>query len=202
MMYRTAPEVRKVLDDVIFEHHPDLGGDEPTIECVMLDKTPKTGGHEILGRVSKVMGLHGWLAAGERSGAFDENALFVMEIPVARWIDLTPAQQEALVDHLASHVQYHEETDNWRVVKPEFGEFPWIVERRGFWRPDDTLGRLATKMAEQLQLLPAEDQERLALPIEDVEGGGDPAERTGQDALDDGDGSGAETPSLAGAGVS
>ena len=172
MQYRTAPEVRKVLDEVVYDHHEDLGGNDPRIECVMLDKTPKQGGHEILGRVTKVQGLHGWLAAEERSHAFDDNALFVLKVPVTKWNELEDWRRKALVDHLASHIQYDYETENWRIVKPEFGEFPWIVERYGFWRPDDTLGRLATKMAEQLQLLPEEDRERLTLPIEDVEGEG------------------------------
>lgn len=174
MMYRVAPEVEKVMEDVLFEyaeHYEELSVG-PRIQCVMLDKTPEQGGHEILGRVKKVMGLHGWLGSAELSQAFSDNGFFVLEIAFPKWGDLTGAQQKALVDSLLSQIQYDEETDNWRVVKPEFGEFPWIVERHGFWRPDDTLGRLATKMAEQLELLPEEDQERLALPIEDVEGDG------------------------------
>lgn len=176
MQYRIAPEVEKVLEDVLFEHHQDLAAG-PRVQCVMTDKTPKQGGHEILGRVKKVQGLHGWLAAAELSQAFADNSLFVMEIPATRWGDLDDGQKKALVDSLASQIQYDEETDNWRVVRPEFGEFPWIVERYSFWRPDDTLGRLATKMSEQLRLLPEEDQERLALPEEDVEGdGGEEAE--------------------------
>lgn len=174
MKYRTAPEVEKVVEDVLFEHHPDLAAG-PRIQCVMTDKTPKSGGHEVLGRARKVLGLHGWLGAAELSPAFDDNSFFVIEVPVPVWDDLDDDQQKALADHLLSHIKYEEETDNWRIIKPEFGEYPWIVDRHGFWRPDDTLGRLATKMSEQLSLLPEEDQERLALPIADVEGDGEPA---------------------------
>ena len=187
MQYRTAPEVEKVLEDVFFEwpdHYEDLSAG-PRIQCVMLDKTPRQGGHEVLGRAKKVQGLNGWLGGAELTDAFADNAFFVLEVPFPVWSDLDPARRKALVDHLASQIQYDEETDNWRIVRPEFGEFPWIVERHGFWRPDDTLGRLATKMAEQLTFLPEEDQERLALPIEDVEGGGEAGE-------------GGEVPSLAG----
>ena len=184
MMYRVAPEVEKVMEDVLFEyaeHYEELSGNAaPRIQCVMLDKTPKQGGHEILGRVKKVMGLHGWLGAAELTEAFSDNGFFVLEVPITKWDDLDDKRKKALVDSLLSQIQYDEETDNWRVVKPEFGEFPWIIDRHGFWRPDDTLGRLATKMAEQLELLPEEDQERLALPIEDVEGDAEGAATEGQ----------------------
>lgn len=181
MKYRTAPEVRDVIDAVMWDHHPLISEEGVKIEPVMLDKTPKKAGKDIMGRITKKMGLDAFLGAEEKLSGFSKTAeaFFVMEVSETWWNSLDATQRRALVDHLLCHVQYDEDGDNWRVILPQHGEYPEIVERYGFWRPDTSLARMAVKLEHQLSLLSDEEREDLLKepePDEDGEdqgGGGD-----------------------------
>ena len=160
MEYRTAPEVAKIVEDLVFDYHEDLSDRGPEIECVFLSQTPRSRGRDLLGKVRKVSGIHAYLAAQPRPENFDDSALsfFLLEIAQPAWVSLQDYQRKALVDHLLCHLAYDEENDAWRMRPPEYGEFPEIIERWGFWRPDDTFKELAVKVSEQLSLLPEEEQ--------------------------------------------
>lgn len=102
MKYRTAPEVRDVIDAVMWDHHPLISEEGIRIEPVMLDKTPKKAGKDIMGRVTKKMGLDAFLGAEERPESFSKTAeaFFVMEVAETWWNSLDATQRRALVDHL------------------------------------------------------------------------------------------------------
>lgn len=176
MKFRTAPEVRDVIDAVMRDHHPLISEEGIRIEPLMLDKTPKKAGKDIMGRVTKKMGLDAFLGAEEKPESFSRTAeaFFVFEVAETWWNSLDATQRRALIDHLLTHIQYDEDGDNWRVIPPQHGEFPEIIERYGFWRPDTSLARLAVKLQHQLSLLTDEEREDLlkeAEPEEDGEEG-------------------------------
>lgn len=180
MKYRTAPEITELIDAVAWDHHPLIAGEGPRIVAVMLDKTPKKSGKDIMGRVTKKMALDAFLGAQEKPESFSRTAeaFFVVEISETWWNSLDVTQRRALVDHLLHHIQYDEDGDNWRTIPPQHGEFPEIVERYGFWKPDTSLARLAVKLEHQLSLLTDEEREDLLKEPEPEDDGndGDPVE--------------------------
>lgn len=161
MEFRTAEEVQRIAEDLIFEHHDQLAEIGPKIECVFLSNNPKSRGRELMGRVRKVSGIHAWLAANPRPESFNTSApgFFLLEVAQPTWVVLDPDQRKALVDHLLMHLAYDEENDSWRMRPPQFGEFPEVIERWGFWWPDAAAFKdFASKAAEQLSLLPDEEE--------------------------------------------
>lgn len=161
MKYRTAPEVKEVAESLI-EEVEDLEylTGEPLV-YVMMSEAPKKSGRIVLGRAKKVSGLAAFLAARPRPEAFKDPAppdLLVVEVSEFWWRSMPPAGQRGLVDHLLNHFDYDADTGVFRVLAPEFGEFPGVLERHGFWRPDTKLRDFAASMSEQLSLLPPEER--------------------------------------------
>jgi hypothetical protein len=136
MEYRTAPEVKAMAEDLIWEHHEDLQDEGPRIEYVMFKAGAKPGGRMF--RVRKITGIHAFLASGaaqlpDRFGeAFQAQPFVVIEISDFWWNALDPDQRKGMVDHVLSHLVYDDEKGAWRIEPPEFGEFPEVFERHGF----------------------------------------------------------------------
>lgn len=161
MEYRTAPEVRAMAEDLVWEHHEDLQDDGPHIEYVMFKAgaSSATGGRMF--RVRKVTGLHAFLAAPEppdRYGeAYQARPFVVIEISDFWWNALKQDQRKGMVDHALSHLIYDDDKGRWSIEGPEFGEFPEVFERHGFWRPNRSFRTFAERVSEQLPLWPGEE---------------------------------------------
>ncbi len=67
------------------------------------------------------------------------------------------------------HLRYDFEKETWRIEGPQFGEFPAVIERHGFWRPTKDFRRFASALAEQLELWP-DPQPELTEGLEADEG--------------------------------
>lgn len=161
MKYRTAPEVKEVAGALI-EEVEDLEylAAEPLV-YVMMSEAPKKSGRSILGRAKKVTGLNAFLASPRKPGKFKDPVppdLLVVEVSEYWWLLMPPAGRRGLVDHLLNHFDMDADTGVFQVAPPEFGEFPGVLQRHGFWRPDTKLRDFAASMSEQLSLLPPEEQ--------------------------------------------
>lgn len=161
MKYRLAPEVKAIAEELIeeVEDLEDLTG-EPLV-YVMMSESPKKNGRSVLGRAKKVSGLNAFLAARPRPEKFSEPVppdLMVVEVSEFWWKSMPPAGQRGLVDHLLNHFEMDADTGVFRVLPPEFGEFPGTLRRHGFWRPDTMFHDFAAQVSEQLSLLPPEER--------------------------------------------
>ena len=162
MEYRTAPEIENVARDLIEDYHPVIGSRGPIIDWVMVRSTGAT--EPRMFQIKKVTGINAFLAARPRPENFytepqapDRVVVLVGKFP---WQTMTEAQQKGLVDHMLHHLRYDADKEAWRIEPPEYGEFPEVLERHGFWRPDDTFKDFAEAVSEQLSLLPDEDREK------------------------------------------
>lgn len=170
MEYRQAPEVKAIADDLIWEHHEDLAEDGPHIEYVMT-RSAATKPPRQMFKVRKITGLHAYLAAGKARPEKwvtdpQPEAFVVVEVAQFWWSALEEVQRKALVDHALSHLSYDPDNESWTIEPPEYGEFPGVLERWGFWRPGDDFKDFAQAISEQLSLLPEEERARLAVPPE------------------------------------
>lgn len=148
--YRPAPAARRIGDDLVARHHPDLEG--VRIEYVFRDKAAKSKGREVWGAARKITGLAAYLAAGLDEHAVDDfvDDLFVIELAEDVWRRLTDAQRRALVDHELCHCTTTVD-DNGAVslttVAHDLEEFVAVVERHGLWREDVEVFAASTAQA-------------------------------------------------------
>jgi hypothetical protein len=106
--YRTAPEVEKVAEDLIFDYHEDLRHNGPIIDWAMMRST---GSSETrMFKIQKVTGVHAFLAAEHRPERFhtepqapDRIVVLVGQFP---WQTMSLAQRKGLVDHILCHLRY------------------------------------------------------------------------------------------------
>ncbi len=156
MLYRSAPEIEEVAEGIIEQCHEHL--EYAGIEYVMTDKESRSKGRAVYGRVRLISGLNAFLAGIKPAQYGSGLPFFVIEVAQPWWQVLRgEGQREGLVDHLLSHCRRDEETEAWMVVPPEYGEFPEVLKRRGFWRPGDSLKEMAEVLSGQLSLLPPEE---------------------------------------------
>ena len=159
MEYRQAPEVEAVAKELIEEHHEVLEDRGPIIDYVMMRSTGKAGSR--IFKIQKVTGINAFLAAEHKPRKFytDSQApeRVVVMITAFQWQQMGERQQRGLLDHILSHLRYDYERESWVIEPPEFGEFPQVLERHGFWRPGDDFKRFASTMSEQLSMLPPEE---------------------------------------------
>lgn len=137
--YSSAPEVKKIAEDLIPKHHEHL--EQVQIEYVFRSEAAKEAGKTILGKARKVGGLNAFLLANEREELDDEETVtfFVIEIARDAWSGLTKAQRTGLVDHELTHcrTKYNDEGDLTLYVAPhDLEEFHAVVERHGLWQRD------------------------------------------------------------------
>jgi hypothetical protein len=60
---------------------------------------------------------------------------FIIEFSHSVWLNLTPEQRIALVDHELAHCERDEETGAWTMRDHDVEEFSDIVARWGLWTP-------------------------------------------------------------------
>jgi hypothetical protein len=134
--YRFAAEVEEIARRLIAEHHPHLASAK--IAYLMADKLPPVKGRPRGGAAAKATErerlLHG----------YD----FVITINREVWLDLTPEQREALVDHELSHCGVTAD-GSWTIWPHDLEEFAAVVKRHGLW--SEGVRAFGKAMAEQLQ---------------------------------------------------
>jgi hypothetical protein len=133
-----APEVQKIAQELIPEHHPHLV--DVRIDYVFIDKIPNKGNKQVWGTMRKIGSLAAYLAAPseeqEDGGAGD---FFCMTITKPVWDQLEHDDRVALVDHELCHAGVEEDEDGIKKLKTiphDLEEFNCIVERHGLWRKD------------------------------------------------------------------
>jgi hypothetical protein len=163
--YRTAPEVERIAEQIIAQHHPHLA-DVP-IRYLWRDKAATSKGNTVLGKARKVTGLNAHLVHLVRKDEPPEEVeFFVIEIAEDAWHTLTDKQQTALVDHELCHlgVDIPERADKDRKLVlrgHDLEEFAGVVERHGLWRPAIETFRAATQAQltlEEAMVDPAGDE--------------------------------------------
>ena len=164
--YREAPEVTRIAQRLIPEHHQDLELRMDEIRCVFRSDIPLSAGRAVLGRARKIGGLNCYLATAEHGAqntfkdSDDLRDMFVIEISEPAWENLTPAGHEALVDHELCHFTMKFDDRTGKIKRGIRGhsveEFTEILARRGLWKQD--LKTFAEHIpSDQLQLLAKED---------------------------------------------
>jgi len=136
--YIAAPEVQKVAEELINEHHVHLKGIR--IEYVFVDKTPNRAGKEVWGTMRKVNALPAYLASNDddKENGYIEP-FFVMVISQPIWGNLTPDKKLALVDHELCHAGIKDDKEGNpkpTIIPHDLEEFTCIVKRHGLWRED------------------------------------------------------------------
>lgn len=125
--YSTAESVEQIAQGLIPNLHAELGTAR-MLYC-FVDKASVKGGIELLGKVKKLSGFNEW--------ALEKD--FVIEVAGNRWNELTPKQQQALVDHLLERCTGEEDEKSgemkWMLREPEVQEFATILRRHGAWHP-------------------------------------------------------------------
>lgn len=159
--YRSAPDVRKIADKLITQHHQHLLGEADRIIYLFRSEAARSKGRVVLGKARLLSGLNAWLYdAGVDGPAADglegaECARFVMEIAHDEWRELNAAGRKALVDHELCHfwIETDEETGDQKLMirGHDLEEFVEVVARHGCWRPE--VEHVVKVGAEQLKLL-------------------------------------------------
>jgi hypothetical protein len=135
--WHEAPEVKAVADRLIPLYHPHLDTYAAQIRYLFRTPPQHRAGKTVWGKAHLLTGLPAHLAQVGRSDA--EPDLFLMEIALWIWLDITPAQQEALVDHELEHFKVDTQDDGAisKVLQPhDIEEFDATVARHGTWKPD------------------------------------------------------------------
>jgi len=123
-----AAEVDKIAASLCNKYHPHLMGVD--IQCVFLKNTPKSQDKLQFGRSSKVTGYAAWLKSG-----FSADPFFLIEISWETWVQLTPPQKVALVDHELEHLGVKQDGSMY-IRGHDVEEFSSIVRRHGLWKED------------------------------------------------------------------
>jgi hypothetical protein len=146
-LYREAPEVRRIAEQLIFQHHPNLELRADEIRFVFRDDFAKKAGRIVLGSARKIGGLNCYLALAdaESPNTFQDHEdvgadMFLIEIAEPAWENLTEAGRQALVDHELCHldIEYDELTGKTKrkIRGHSVEEFNEIIHRHGLWKPD------------------------------------------------------------------
>lgn len=139
MLWRHAPEVEAIAEELIADIHTDLGA--VRIEYLFMDKVPMSNGRLVLGRARRVSGMAAFFAQFghtrlEDADRFESIAPFgVVEIAEPTWVGLKPRQQRALVDHELCHLRVDFDVDPPRlgIRGHDFEEFRSVLRRHGLW---------------------------------------------------------------------
>lgn len=157
MQLRPAPEVAKIVAELIEDVDVHWPLDSCRIECLFMKDAPVKGGRLVLGRARRVGGLTAYLA----DRLFHAQELyrppvpfFVIEIAEPQWREMTDDQRRALVDHELCHCVVDDDTADGVPKLSTRGhdleEFFGIVARHGLWSADITM--MAGQVSKQLAL--------------------------------------------------
>lgn len=133
------PELYRLMDDLIAEHHPDLE-DANIVLAWKYSWKPNQDGHLVLGKFQVASAidraLHGY------------DARILLNHEVWESVEFTPIQKKALLDHELCHgakkygsdmeptYDPHTQRPNYRVRKHDVEEFNCIGRRYGCWKGD------------------------------------------------------------------
>lgn len=135
--YEQAPEVRRVAQRMIDQHHPHLRAIR--MEYVFRPKATRRRGRRVAATARKVSGVHALLAT---EGAVESDGLDFFLVIVARdlWDLYTPTERDALVDHELNHfgVEIDDESGVAHLVLlgHDIEAFDVEIRRHGMWRTD------------------------------------------------------------------
>jgi hypothetical protein len=136
--FSPAPDVQKIAQELIPEHHPHLI--DVRIEYVFIGKIPNKGNKQVWGTMRKIGALPAYLAAPSEEQADGATSdFFCMTITQPIWEQLSHEDKVALVDHELCHAGVEEDEDGVKKLKTiphDLEEFNSIVERHGLWRKD------------------------------------------------------------------
>ena len=125
--YSAAESVQSVAQSLLPTYHPELA--TARISYLFIDRVPKKGGRELLGKAVKVSGR--WESLTELD--------FILEVPLPKWNEMSNEQRTALVDHLLERCSGEEDEETgeykWSLREPEVMEFASILGRHGIWNP-------------------------------------------------------------------
>lgn len=123
--YSPAESVQAVAQSLMATYHPELA--TARISYLFIDRVPKKGGRELLGKAVKVSGR--WQELTELD--------FIIEVSLPKWQELTDDQKTALVDHLLERCSGEENEEDgsytWTLREPDVQEFSTILQRHKNW---------------------------------------------------------------------
>ena len=170
--YHAAPDVRRVAQSLIREHHKHLIVNKVYVKFLFCKEPEKVRGSEALGTARKISGLNAYLALKDdadapRTQSYDGDGtqglgkllvseFFLITIYQDFWRtrSTTDHQRRALVDHELTHLWSEEQVDKdgnptgkiiLSIQPHDLEEFHLIAERYGAWRPDITTFAKALK---------------------------------------------------------
>lgn len=145
MQYSKAPEVEKVANAVIREHHKDEFTSKEILYVFQEKKDEKTGmavaqmrkGKPILGDIKIVSGLNAFLASGlEETDFHGPMPLVVLVVSKHAWNLLKPEQRKAWVDQQLCRLDYDIESGKPTIGDYDVKEMTLIAKRYGAWSDD------------------------------------------------------------------
>lgn len=123
--YSAAESVQSVAQSLMATYHPELA--TARIAYLFIDRVPKKGGRETLGKSVKVSGR--WQELTELD--------FCIEVSLPKWQELTDDAKTALVDHLLERCSGEENEEDgsyrWTLREPDVQEFSTILQRHKNW---------------------------------------------------------------------
>lgn len=135
-----APEVRRVAERLIVEHHRHLQG--VRMEYLFQSEASRRNGRITFGTAQKVTGWKALLStpdvADDPEGTSEGLEYFLITIAHDMWLLMPPKARTALVDHELSHC-YVEMSDDDVLLSMrshEIEEFSGVLKRHGLWRVD------------------------------------------------------------------
>lgn len=157
--YKSARDVEYVAEKVMEEHYPILEQRGPRIEYVFT-RPSSPSGSVLDWKIRRIGGIQAYCALRTKPDdfGFPAEPFLVLEVSTKWWALLDGEREEAFLDHVLAHLKFDYEKNAWSIEKPEFGEFPHVLKRRGFWRPDKRLKRFARFVNEQLSLFDGDDE--------------------------------------------
>jgi len=123
--YSEAPPVEEIARELIARYHTHLL--EARIAYLWRDGPWTRSGKTVFGGARRVSGIHQALCEKD----------FVIAINQEAWVELTPAQRRALVDHELSHCERGDDDKDgnptWQIAQHDFEEFTGVLRRHGPW---------------------------------------------------------------------
>lgn len=142
VMHRPASEPKRIGEELIGKHYPDIVDSACRIEWVFRSEAAKHGGKLRLGSCKKISGQTAFLSqVGTVSEAYVEPkylSYYLIEIAEDCWQELSASQRVALIDHELSHIYLdHDDDEGWtlKTISHDLEEFAAVVQRHGLWEP-------------------------------------------------------------------
>lgn len=158
-----APEVHRIADRLIVEHHRHLEG--VRMEYIFQSEASRRNGRITFGTAQKVSGWKALLStpdvADDPEGTSEGLDYFLITIAHDMWLLMPSKARIALVDHELSHCAV-DMLDDEKVVlsmhSHEIEEFAGVLKRHGLWRIDyvDFMRRVGPEEVSIWQDLPLE----------------------------------------------